>query len=241
MASVSSYFSGDAKPKKRSTPKASLWSPKNSGILYSSKSVCCSCSTSSSPRVVHEPQCGLRKSKRVTKDGVCFLIPPITTPIKWCFWKKPPTGCIKLNTDGSVLPGSSAFGGLLRDCDGDPICAYVTKSLEDNVFLVELWAILRGLVLALNLGFTTLWVESDSSTVVDAINEKQPHDSKAGYYLSQIWELLDGFEDCLITHSWREANKAADFLSKMRLTEDDAVLSPTDFPDTLRSIIKDDA
>ncbi|KAK8647759.1 hypothetical protein V6N13_121486 [Hibiscus sabdariffa] len=98
-----------------------------------------------------------------------------------------------------------------------------------------------GLILALNLGFNTLWVESDSSTVVDAINEKQPDDSKAGYYLSQIWELLDGFEDCLVTHSWREANKAADFLSKMRLTEDDVVLSPTDFPDTLHSIIKDDA
>ena len=86
------------------------------------------------------------------------LLYPVTRSIRWCKWKKPKMGCIKLNTDGSVDPENSGFGGLFRDYKGDPLCAFVSKAPQNDIFLVELWAIWRGLVLASGLGIKVIWV-----------------------------------------------------------------------------------
>ncbi|GLT60581.1 hypothetical protein SLA2020_333420 [Shorea laevis] len=137
--------------------------------------------------------------------------------------------------------GILGFGGLLRNHKGDPICAFVSKAPRDDVFLVELWAIWRGLVLALSLGVKLIWVESDSLPVVKTINRKQHYGTKASQCLKHIWELLTKFEKYKVTHSWRETNKAADHLSKMILSGSDVVLWPGDFPKSLRDIIQDDS
>ncbi|KAH1057667.1 hypothetical protein J1N35_035732 [Gossypium stocksii] len=169
------------------------------------------------------------------------LLDPVTRSIRWCKWKKPEIGCVKLNTDGSVDAGNSGFGGLLRDYKGEPLCAFVCKAPQGDTFLVELWAIWRGLVLASGLGIKVIWVESDSKSVVKTINREQPYGPKSIQCLRQIWKLLTKFENYRVTHSWRETNKAADYLSRMVLRENDVVLWSADFPDTLNSIIKDDA
>ncbi|KAB2076327.1 hypothetical protein ERO13_A06G031000v2 [Gossypium hirsutum] len=169
------------------------------------------------------------------------LLHPVTRSIRWCKWKKPEIGCVKLNTDGSVDAGNSGFGGLLRDYRGEPLCAFVCKAPQGDTFLVELWPIWRGLVLASGLGVKVIWVESDSKSVVKTINQEQPYGPKSSQCLRQIWKLLTKFENYRVTHSWRETNKAADHLSRMVLRENDVVLWPADFPDTLNSIIKDDA
>ncbi|GMI94864.1 hypothetical protein HRI_003155700 [Hibiscus trionum] len=197
----------------RSASKASESSSKNSGVLYASTSTLCSCSS---------------------KTG---CVSPVSLPIKWCIWKKPEIGWIKLNTDGSV----SAIGGLLRDHNGWPLCAYFAKTLHKNTFMVELSAIWRGLHLALSLGIRTIWIESDSLSVVKTINRQQPGGPSSGCYLSEIRKLLAHFDDYRVTHTWREANKAADYVSRMDVELKDVVFWPTDFPDTLHDIIKDDA
>ncbi|KAM5575269.1 hypothetical protein ABKV19_014292 [Rosa sericea] len=165
----------------------------------------------------------------------------ILRPIRLCRWKKPQVGWTKLNTDGSVDPGNAGFGGLLRNYKGEPICAFVSKALVDDVFLVELWAIWRGLVLASSLEIKVIWVESDSMSVVKSINRDQPYSMKASSCLKHIWELLKKFDKHCVSHSWRETNRAADHLSKMVLSESDVVFWPGDFPDNLNKIIKEDA
>ncbi|KAE8695381.1 Detected protein of confused Function [Hibiscus syriacus] len=169
------------------------------------------------------------------------LLNPITKPIRWCRWKKPEIGCIKLNTDGSVDAKNSSFGGLFRDHKGEPLCAFVSKAPQDDTFLVELWAVWRGLILASGLGIKVIWVESDSKSVVKTINQEQPYGPKGSRCLREIWKLLAKFETYCVTHSWRESNKAADHLSRMCVRENDVVLWPSDFPDVLHNIIKDDA
>ncbi|KAK8480522.1 hypothetical protein V6N11_037882 [Hibiscus sabdariffa] len=174
-------------------------------------------------------------------DRLSGFLKPVTRSIRWCKWKKPEIGCIKLNTDGSVNVENSSFGGLFRDHKGEPLCAFVSKAPQDDTFLVELWAIWRGLVLALGLEIKVIWVESDSKSVVKTINREQPYSAKSSRCLNQIWKLLAKFEKYRITHSWRETNKAADHLSRMCVRENDIVLWPADFPDILHNIIKDDA
>ncbi|XP_050214265.1 uncharacterized protein LOC126665493 [Mercurialis annua] len=168
-------------------------------------------------------------------------ISPITRPIKWCRWKGPDIGWIKLNTDGSIDREYAGFGGLLRDYNGDAICGFVSKAALNDIFLVELWAIWRGLVLASGLGIKVIWVESDSLSAVKTINKEQSYSQRAAECLNHIWFLLKKFEKHRISHAWRETNKAADYLSRMVLERNDVVLVPVQFPSTLQNIIKDDA
>lgn len=169
------------------------------------------------------------------------LITPSTRSYKWCVWTKPEFGWMKLNTDGSVDKRNAGFGGLLRDFKGEPICAYVSKTYTNDIFMAELWAIWRGLVLASSLGLKLIWVESDSMSVVKTINKEQHYGPKASNYLEDIWKLLRKFDEYKVSHSWRETNKAADYLSRMDLSGCDVVLWPVDFPNSLWNIIKDDA
>lgn len=170
-----------------------------------------------------------------------YLLGPVFRSIRWCQWEKPEIGWRKLNTDGSINQENAGFGGILRDHRGDAICGFVSKVSRDDIFMVELWAVWRGLVLAFGLGSEALWVESDSMSVVKTINKEQPYNAKASRCLQRIWELLQKFEKSKVTHSWRETNRAADHLAKMVLPQIDVVLWPADFSDALRNIIKDDA
>ncbi|GLU16063.1 hypothetical protein SLE2022_325130 [Rubroshorea leprosula] len=183
----------------------------------------------------------LNQIARINLERWSGILGPVTRSIRRCKWKKPQIGWIKLNTDGSVDLENAGFGGLLRNHKGDPICAFVSKAPRDDVFLVELWAVWRGLVLALSLGVKLIWVESDSLPVVKTINREQHYGTKASQCLKHIWELLTKFENYKVTHSWRETNQAADHLSKMILSGSDVVLWPGDFPKSLRDIIQDDA
>lgn len=164
-------------------------------------------------------------------------------PIKLCSWKKPDRGWIKLNTDGSVDKGHAGFGGLLRDHNGAPICAYVCKAPRVDSFMVELWGIWRGVQLASNMGIKFIWVESDSMSAVKSINREQPlYAPMASACLECIWETLTKFDKYRVSHSYRESNKAADCLSKMEVKgRDDVVLLPVDFPRCLKKMIQDDA
>jgi ribonuclease HI len=85
-----------------------------------------------------------------------------------------------------------------------------------------------------------VWVESDSLSVVNTINRQQPYSGKADACLKQIRLLLKKFKKHKVSHSWRETNRAADYLAKM-VVERDVVLWPADFPTSLKKIIKDDA
>ncbi|KAK7372937.1 hypothetical protein VNO80_06328 [Phaseolus coccineus] len=173
-------------------------------------------------------------------NQIANILNPVSRSIRWCEWTKPEFGWTKLNTDGSINGDIASFGGLLRDYRGEPMCAFVSKVPQGDVFLVELWAIWRGLVLCGGLGIKAIWVESDSMSVVKTVNRKQ-HCPKADGYLKQIWKLLKKFDKYQISHSWRETNRAADHLAKMVVWGNDVVLWPVDFPPTLCSIIKDDA
>lgn len=178
----------------------------------------------------------------VNLENLSSILSPVTRSIRWCTWKKPKFGWTKLNTDGSIDRQNAGLGGLFRDFNGDPICGYVSKAPRYDTFLVELWAIWRGLVLALTLGIRVIWVESDSMSVVNTINRKQTYGPKASSCLKHIWDILEKFENYRVSHAWRETNRAADHLAKMDIFgSSDVVIWPNSFPNSLRKIIKEDA
>ncbi|KAF5191508.1 hypothetical protein FRX31_018908 [Thalictrum thalictroides] len=79
-------------------------------------------------------------------------------------------GIVKLNSDGAVRDSGNGFGGLLRNWEGEVLCAYSSNDICNSVFHQELNAVHQGLKLALFSNVRSLEVASDSLSVTRAIN-----------------------------------------------------------------------
>ncbi|XP_027155749.1 uncharacterized protein LOC113756179 [Coffea eugenioides] len=85
---------------------------------------------------------------------------------RWVTWVMPPSGCVKLNIDGSSLgnPGPSGTGGVLRDSDGTILSDFSSfLGLMTNME-AEALALLEGM--RISAGFHCLHVEMDSQVLM---------------------------------------------------------------------------
>ncbi|KAL4387261.1 hypothetical protein GQ457_09G010370 [Hibiscus cannabinus] len=96
---------------------------------------------------------------------------------------------------------------------------------------------MKGIHLVLSLGIRAIWIESDSLSDIKTINGDQPSDPTSGCYLSEIQKLLTNFESYCVTHSWREANKTADYISRMDVGLEDTIFWSTEFSGMLHDIL----
>ncbi|PKI31128.1 hypothetical protein CRG98_048481, partial [Punica granatum] len=86
-------------------------------------------------------------------------------------WTSPPSGWMKLNTDGSALRNSGRAGarGVLGNELGRWIRRFALFLGATNSLVAELWAIREGLVMIRALDIQSLWVELDAKVVLDLI------------------------------------------------------------------------
>ncbi|KAH7557054.1 hypothetical protein JRO89_XS11G0037600 [Xanthoceras sorbifolium] len=88
-------------------------------------------------------------------------------------WSPPAPSCIKLNSDAAFnfKLHRASLGVVFRDCSGKVELA-VASSLagSSSPFVLEAFALKKGLELALEASFSRILVESDSSTLVKAVN-----------------------------------------------------------------------
>ncbi|KAJ1403735.1 Ribonuclease H domain [Sesbania bispinosa] len=87
-------------------------------------------------------------------------------------WTYPAQDWIKCNKDGSMRGrgGSISCGGFFRDTSRKWIQGFGKNLGTDSVLTAELQAIYTALNLAMNLHIDKLSIESDSSVVVQLIN-----------------------------------------------------------------------
>ena len=133
-------------------------------------------------------------------------------------------------------------GGLIRDSCGKWIKGYMRHIGISTSIIAEFWAFRDGLMLASQLGITHLAVELDAKVVVDLVlSSKTPNNSYTSL-LNDCRHLLRQFQQTVIGHVFREANRGADCLAKgaCSLTSDFVVF---DFPLTpdLNVIVDADA
>jgi ribonuclease HI len=134
-------------------------------------------------------------------------------------WLPPPSGFMKLNTDGSVLgnPGKASAGGLLRDSNGKWIHGFAHNLGITNSLAAELWGLRDGLLLARNLNITKLIIEIDAKSVVDLLHNAHTNQISSHPYSALINDcrcLMLDFETATIHHAHRESNYCADILAK---------------------------
>ncbi|CAL1397044.1 unnamed protein product [Linum trigynum] len=157
-------------------------------------------------------------------------------------WTPPVEGWTTLNVDGASNgnPGPAGAGGLLRDHTGRWIKGFVSNVGSASATLAELWAINHGIDLAWKEGFRTLKIESDSKMAIQLIENR--HDPVHPYatILSTIRRKISNDWLVRIVHTYREGNRAADWLSKHSLVFPYGTHELVDPPVGLVSILRDD-
>ncbi|KAL2492118.1 Uncharacterized protein Adt_27746 [Abeliophyllum distichum] len=145
----------------------------------------------------------------------CHYYHPLPSSSHFSFWRTPPVGSYKINTDGCVKDGVASGGGIIRDSSGQCIRAFFSFYGECTILEAELRAILDGIILAQRLGlsvlYPVLWVESDSTLAIHCITKGGgPWHIQAT--LRHIRHLLALDRDT-ITHIFREGNQVADLIA----------------------------
>ena len=159
-------------------------------------------------------------------------------------WNKPQEWWFKLNSDGASLGnlGKAGGGGLIRDSYGKWIKGYMRYFGINTSIIAEFWALRDGLTLASQLGITHLAVELDAKVVVDLILSRKTPNGSYTSLLNDCRYLLRQFQQTVIRHVFREANRGVDSLAKgaCSLTSDFVVFDVPPTPD-LNVIVTADA
>ncbi|CAN1169619.1 Putative ribonuclease H protein At1g65750 [Linum perenne] len=108
-------------------------------------------------------------------------------------WQAGGPGWVTLNSDGSVVQGRAAAGGILRDNEGRGLLAYSTNLGICSITRAELRGALEGIKQAWDAGYRRVEIQTDSMAAMAILTDNSARISH--------------------THVYREANFAADFLA----------------------------
>ncbi|XP_077221686.1 uncharacterized protein LOC143855449 [Tasmannia lanceolata] len=133
---------------------------------------------------------------------------------RFCKWIPPIPGEFKLNSYASLSDEGGGIGGIIRDSIGDAIYCFSLSIPKGEIYSLEIHAICTGVAAAMALGITKLWIEADSTFVVASVDKSSHPTWKNLPDIKKAWSYLDSI-DWRISHIWREANSAANYLSKI--------------------------
>ncbi|KAK2664369.1 hypothetical protein Ddye_002943 [Dipteronia dyeriana] len=97
--------------------------------------------------------------------------PPKAPHILEVNWRPTPSGCIKVNTDEAAF-GSLGCAGVFRTCMGFVKGCFAIPLGVCFAFKVELVAAVYTIDYAWTFGWRRLWLESDSTCVVDILRSR---------------------------------------------------------------------
>ena len=131
-------------------------------------------------------------------------------------WLPPPWPWCQLNTDGSCRKDEGAgAGGIIRDSVGHWLTRFCMNIGESSVLMAELWGLYQGLHLAWEAGIKRLLVEEDSLCVTQLVSKQVVVPNEFYALVVAIREIISRNWQVSITHIYREANSAADFMANM--------------------------
>ena len=125
-------------------------------------------------------------------------------------WSKPPPGWHKLNTNASIINDHAGAGGLLCDSNGNWVQRFSKPVGTTLVLMAELWALQEGLRMAKPLNIHNLVVNVDSSDVVRLITSLSSRLTQP--LVAKCSDILQAFHWVQLTHCFKEANQAADYV-----------------------------
>jgi len=129
-------------------------------------------------------------------------------------WNAPLPGVIKLNFEGSLTHHSAAGGFIIRDWSGQLIRAGAAHYGESGILVTEARALRDGVIAASHLGIKHLLIEGDNATVIRTLRGEVSPPWQIATITQDVHVLLRDMAYVSISHVYREANMAVDWLSK---------------------------
>ncbi|KAK4733224.1 hypothetical protein R3W88_007485 [Solanum pinnatisectum] len=159
-------------------------------------------------------------------------------------WQKPKIGWTKLNFDGSCKckTGKSSIGGIFRNHEAEFLLGYAESIGKSNSTIAELAALTRGLELILENGWEEVWLEGDSKSLVEVIVQKRVvRCVEVQKQINCINLLIPKIKSCIVTHVFREGNRAADKFAQLGHHLKKPQIWRNDPPKHLLRIVNEDA
>lgn len=131
-------------------------------------------------------------------------------------WCRPPSRCIKLNTDAAMSSKGSVLGVVARNDIGELLRIHTFQYDIHVPEVAELEAVLKAMQLAISFGWTKVCVESDALTVINSLSngDKSSLHWSANFLFKDILSLVSSLN--LVSFDWapRKANRVAHTTSK---------------------------
>ncbi|XP_057833028.1 uncharacterized protein LOC131043812 [Cryptomeria japonica] len=130
-----------------------------------------------------------------------------------CLWYFPPNDFFKANFDGDAKgkPGPTGCGGVIQNWVGFCIKVVAFPLGNQTNHLAEVLGILQAIKLAHNLGMKLLWLEGDSKNIINCLLGKYQPSWTIKNSIDSAREIIEGFDQCYISHDYREANRSVDW------------------------------
>lgn len=142
------------------------------------------------------------------------------------FWKKSEEGVVKINVDGSFDERNigGGVGGIFRNSHGDCLLYFSAPAYGSNALHNEAITCLFALKIARLQPLQRFLMETDSLLLIQQIVNKKSIPWYIHHLFRKIWKLSNHIQICF-THTYREANKVADFLARRGMLENKVILS----------------
>ena len=126
--------------------------------------------------------------------------PPRASVIKSVVWSPPSPGWVKVNTDGVALgsPSVGGCGGVFRNCRSFVKGCFAAPLGSVFTFEAELLAVSMAINYAWINDWRHIWLESDSSYVVQLLFARSDHVPRCLSHISHM--------DFQVSHIFREGN-----------------------------------
>ncbi|CAN1845776.1 Putative ribonuclease H protein At1g65750 [Linum perenne] len=131
-------------------------------------------------------------------------------------WQAGQEGWVTVNSDGSVLGprGRASAGGILRQANGQGICAYAINLGVCSITRAEIRGALEGIKQAWNAGYRRVEVQLDSQAAIAILLDKSVTVShQHALEVLEFRDWLDRDWALKLKHVYREANRVADYLA----------------------------
>ncbi|XP_071906080.1 uncharacterized protein [Coffea arabica] len=135
--------------------------------------------------------------------------------IKLVCWEPAVMGALTLNTDGCSRSNLGPCGGrgVLQDPSGCPLVGFSAFLEVTFSFQVETLALLMGLRICVQKGFTNVSIQLDSLVLVGILQLRLHYPWHIRLEVRQIWKLAG--DPPRLFHYFREANKVTDTLANV--------------------------
>ncbi|KAM5588449.1 hypothetical protein ABKV19_006739 [Rosa sericea] len=162
-------------------------------------------------------------------------------------WEKPRIGWKKLNFDGSSKgkSGKATIGGVIRNHKAEFLLGFAESIGEANSTIAEVTALRRGLEFVLENEWSHVWLEGDAKAILDVIRKRKQMNKirckEVQRHVSHINSIIPKLDDCIISHVYREGNRAADKLAQLGHQQDEPRIWRYIPPDEVVAIVHEDA